>query len=77
MSILKSLAPVTPEQLFIASVLCFVAKVEGISFADNAEILLLIEGKGGLLPMLDDATTGLKQTDVLYAGNAAKAAFCS
>ncbi len=33
---------------------------------DNADVLNLIEGKGGLLIMLDDATTGVKQTDLQY-----------
>jgi len=37
--------------------------VTNIKFADNVEILNLIEGAGGVLSMLDDATNGVKQTD--------------
>merc|ERR1719215_309077 len=39
--------------------------VKNINFADNAQVLALIEGAGGVLAMLDDATNGVKQTDEL------------
>jgi len=44
-----------------------------INFTDNADVLTLVEGKGGLLAILDDATTGVKQTDSLYTSQAIKA----
>jgi len=37
-----------------------------IKFHDNADVLQLIEGTGGILLMLDDASTGVKQTDIQY-----------
>lgn len=40
--------------------------IQKIDYQDNAEVLDLIEGKGGFLIMLDDATTGVKQTDLQY-----------
>jgi len=48
-------------------------EVGTINFADNADVLSLIEGKGGLLPMLDDATTGVRQTDKTFTDAAIKA----
>eukprot|EP00929_Paragymnodinium_shiwhaense_P020158 TRINITY_DN13523_c0_g5_i1.p1 TRINITY_DN13523_c0_g5~~TRINITY_DN13523_c0_g5_i1.p1 ORF type:complete len:1755 (+),score=575.37 TRINITY_DN13523_c0_g5_i1:63-5327(+) len=43
-----------------------------INYADNADILHLVEGRGGLLALLDDCTTGLRQTDVDYASKSSK-----
>eukprot|EP00927_Polykrikos_kofoidii_P018742 TRINITY_DN1872_c0_g1_i15.p1 TRINITY_DN1872_c0_g1~~TRINITY_DN1872_c0_g1_i15.p1 ORF type:complete len:1203 (-),score=342.30 TRINITY_DN1872_c0_g1_i15:307-3915(-) len=48
-------------------------EVSKINFADNSDILTLLEGKGGILPILDDATNGVKQTDALYVQNVIKA----
>jgi len=41
--------------------------VSNIEFADNADVLALIESKDGILSMLDDATTGVKQTDASFS----------
>jgi len=47
--------------------------VSGVSFEDNSDVLALVEGKGGLLPLLDDASTGVMQTDALYMAQVVKA----
>ena len=44
-----------------------------IEYKDNQDVLNLIEGKGGLLIMLDDATTGVKQNDLQYLGETTQA----
>eukprot|EP00929_Paragymnodinium_shiwhaense_P020156 TRINITY_DN13523_c0_g4_i1.p1 TRINITY_DN13523_c0_g4~~TRINITY_DN13523_c0_g4_i1.p1 ORF type:complete len:1763 (+),score=562.82 TRINITY_DN13523_c0_g4_i1:146-5434(+) len=48
-------------------------EVGQINFADNADILELLEGKGGVLLLLDDSTNGLKQTDGTFTAAVAKA----
>eukprot|EP00929_Paragymnodinium_shiwhaense_P020153 TRINITY_DN13523_c0_g3_i3.p1 TRINITY_DN13523_c0_g3~~TRINITY_DN13523_c0_g3_i3.p1 ORF type:complete len:1520 (+),score=467.10 TRINITY_DN13523_c0_g3_i3:75-4562(+) len=48
-------------------------ETKSINYTDNSDILLLLEGKGGLLPMLDDSTAGIRQTDVLYVQQLTKA----
>mmetsp|Transcript_28826 Transcript_28826/g.87181 ORF Transcript_28826/g.87181 Transcript_28826/m.87181 type:complete len:2034 (-) Transcript_28826:176-6277(-) len=40
--------------------------IANIAFPDNSDVLALIEGPGGLLATLDDATTGVKQTDETF-----------
>eukprot|EP00929_Paragymnodinium_shiwhaense_P020151 TRINITY_DN13523_c0_g3_i1.p1 TRINITY_DN13523_c0_g3~~TRINITY_DN13523_c0_g3_i1.p1 ORF type:complete len:1730 (+),score=492.31 TRINITY_DN13523_c0_g3_i1:75-5192(+) len=40
--------------------------ITNILWKDNSDVLEMIEGKAGMLVMLDDATTGVKQTDLQY-----------
>jgi myosin heavy subunit len=44
-----------------------------IEFGDNADVLALIEGRSGLLSMLDDATNGVKPSDDVYTQQVIKA----
>jgi len=46
--------------------------VSSIDYQDNAEVLVMIEGKGGILSMLDDCTKGVRQTDELYVAKLVK-----
>lgn len=43
-----------------------------VFFNDNKPILELLEGKNGILSILDDATTGVKQTDQLFTSRILK-----
>jgi myosin heavy subunit len=44
--------------------------ITNITFDDNADVLALIEAKDGLLAILDDCTTGVKQTDATFTTKA-------
>eukprot|EP00928_Gymnodinium_smaydae_P028298 TRINITY_DN21606_c0_g1_i2.p1 TRINITY_DN21606_c0_g1~~TRINITY_DN21606_c0_g1_i2.p1 ORF type:complete len:1743 (+),score=366.46 TRINITY_DN21606_c0_g1_i2:64-5292(+) len=48
-------------------------EVGSITFVDNIDILEMIEGKGGLLTILDDTTTGVSSTDAKYQAAIVKA----
>jgi len=48
-------------------------KLETIPFKDNADVIALLEGKGGLLQLLDDACSNVKTSDATFTTAVIKA----